>query len=60
MTMLAPEEENDAEVRKEDQDRINRFARLNAQLHEVRRELGEVKVSCCIYSSVAWFLLDNT
>lgn len=43
--MLAPEEENDAEVRREDQNRINRFARLNAQLHEVRRELVDIKVS---------------
>jgi len=37
--MLAPEQENEAQVRREDQDRINRFARLNARLHEVQREL---------------------
>jgi prefoldin subunit 4 len=42
--MLAPEEENEAEVRREDQDRINRFARLNARLNDNRTEREEVKV----------------
>lgn len=42
--MLAPEEENEAEVRREDQDRINQFARLNARLQENRVEREEVKV----------------
>ena len=42
--MLAPEEENEAEVRREDQDNINKFARLNARLHEVRNERELLKV----------------
>ena len=41
--MLAPEQENDADVRREDQDRINRFARLNARLQDVRLERQELK-----------------
>ena len=43
--ILAKEEENDAEVRREDQDQINEFGRLNARLHEVRDEVGKLKVS---------------
>mmetsp|Transcript_28037 Transcript_28037/g.39409 ORF Transcript_28037/g.39409 Transcript_28037/m.39409 type:complete len:135 (-) Transcript_28037:35-439(-) len=34
--ILAREEENDNEVRREDQDNINKFGRLNARLHEIR------------------------
>jgi len=41
--MLAPEEENDAEVRREDQDNINQFARLNARLHALREERENIK-----------------
>ncbi|KAL7556354.1 hypothetical protein ACA910_006282 [Epithemia clementina (nom. ined.)] len=42
--MLAPaQEENDAEVRREDQDNINRFARLNTRLHSVRDEMKQLK-----------------
>jgi prefoldin subunit 4 len=40
--MIAPEDENNSEVRREDQDNINKFARLNARLHEVRREKSEL------------------
>lgn len=43
--ILSKEEENDAEVRREDQDQINEFGRLNARLHEVRDEVGKLKVS---------------
>jgi prefoldin subunit 4 len=43
--MLAREEENDADVRREDQENINKFARLNARLHEVRQEKDQWKVS---------------
>ena len=43
--ILAKEEENDAEVRREDQDQINEFGRLNARLHEVRDEVEQLKVS---------------
>lgn len=42
--MLTPEEENEAEVRREDQDNINKFARLNAKLHDVRSERDSLKV----------------
>jgi hypothetical protein len=42
--MLRHEEENETEVRREDQENINRFARLNARLHEVRAEMASVKV----------------
>jgi hypothetical protein len=43
------EEESEAEVRRVDQDNINKFARLNARLHELRdeRELIKVCVSTC-------------
>lgn len=42
--MLAAEDESEAEVRRQDQTAINRFACLNARLHEVRREQAELKV----------------
>ena len=42
--ILGKEEENDAEVRREDQDQINEFGRLNARLHEVRGESETLKV----------------
>ena len=44
--MIAPrpaEEECDAEVRREDQNRINQFARLNARLDEIRNDRAAVK-----------------
>jgi hypothetical protein len=43
--ILAKDEENDAEVRREDQDKINEFGQLNARLHEVRGETSKLKVS---------------
>ena len=43
--ILAKEEENDAEVRREDQDQINEFGMLNARLHEVKDEISSLKVS---------------
>lgn len=43
--ILSKDEENDAEVRREDQDRINEFGRLNARLHEVRDEVNKLNVS---------------
>lgn len=42
--MLAPEDENEAEVRREDQENINRFARVNARLSHVREQKEERKV----------------
>ena len=36
--MLAREEENDNEVRRGDQENINKFGRLNARLYETRDE----------------------
>jgi hypothetical protein len=44
MQVVPAEEEVDAEVRREDQDKINRFARLNARLHELRAERGLIEV----------------
>lgn len=44
--MIAPrpaEEECDAEVRREDQNRINQFARLNARLDEIRNDRATVQ-----------------
>jgi len=41
--MLAPHEENEAEVCREDQDNINKFGRLNARLHECRDEIASLK-----------------
>lgn len=41
--MLAREEENDAEVRREDQQNINKFGRLNARLYETRDEQAVLK-----------------
>jgi hypothetical protein len=43
--ILTKDEENDAEVRREDQDKINEFGQLNARLHEVRAQSKELKVS---------------
>lgn len=44
--MITPaEEENNVEVRREDQNNINKFARLNARLHELRDERKVIKVS---------------
>ena len=42
--ILKPEDETDVEVRREDQDNINLFGRLNARLHEVRDERKVLKV----------------
>ena len=41
--ILSPEDENDAEVRREDQDNINKFGQLNARLYELRDEKIRVK-----------------
>mmetsp|Transcript_11898 Transcript_11898/g.14393 ORF Transcript_11898/g.14393 Transcript_11898/m.14393 type:complete len:135 (+) Transcript_11898:88-492(+) len=41
--ILAREEENDNEVRREDQDNINKFGRLNARLHEIRDTRQKLK-----------------
>lgn len=50
--MLNPEEENEAEVRREDQENINKFGRLNARLHECREEVALLKVSKIILLSM--------
>lgn len=42
--ILSKEEENDNEVRREDQDAINEFGRLNARLDEVKRQVDALKV----------------
>jgi len=41
--ILSKEEENDNEVRREDQDAINEFGRLNARLDEVKRKIDSLK-----------------
>jgi hypothetical protein len=46
--MLAPEDENEADVRREDQDRINQFARLNARRHDNTMERDQIKVTIYI------------
>lgn len=51
--ILAKEEESDAEVRREDQDRINEFGELNARLYEVRAEVKKLKVSNIIITMLA-------
>jgi len=42
--MLTRDEESEAEVRREDQENINTFGRLNARLHECRVENAMLKV----------------
>jgi hypothetical protein len=44
MGVLAREEESENEVRREDQDRINEFAKLNARKHEIRSERESIQV----------------
>jgi len=44
MIVTAAEEENNTEVRRGDQNNINKFARLNARLHELRDERKVIKV----------------
>ena len=54
MMVTPAEEEVDTEVRREDQNNINKFARLNARLHELREERKIIKVClfvlrvCCL------------
>ena len=43
--ILTRQEENEAQVRREDQENINTFGRLNARFHEVKEELVKCKVS---------------
>lgn len=50
-------EENEAEVRRVDQDNINGFARLNARLHDLRDERSVIKVSK--QRSSAWTTFTN-
>ncbi|KAL3941441.1 MAG: hypothetical protein SGBAC_004211 [Bacillariaceae sp.] len=45
MMVRPAEEESEAEVRREDQDNINKFARLNARLHDVMDERAMIKKS---------------
>jgi hypothetical protein len=42
--MIAREEESEADVRREDQERINRFARLNARKGENDVEREQIQV----------------
>eukprot|EP00934_Nitzschia_sp_Nitz4_P003367 Nitzschia sp. Nitz4//scaffold6_size259037//244327//244870//NITZ4_001125-RA/size259037-augustus-gene-0.310-mRNA-1//1//CDS//3329557046//3357//frame0 len=45
MGLVSKQDESEAEVRREDQDNINRFARLNARLHELRDERAVIEKS---------------
>ena len=54
--ILAKDEENDAEVRREDQDKINEFGRLNARLHEVKSEVVKLNVSIIVYAIVYYVM----
>jgi hypothetical protein len=56
--ILLPEQETDVEVRREDQDNINLFGRLNARLHEVRDERRVIKV--CSHSKGSSTLISST
>lgn len=62
MDFIQPaQEESEAEVRRVDQDNINKFARLNARLHEVRDERDLVKVQYLgSISLVSFCLLSPT
>ncbi len=51
--VLDPQDENDSEVRREDQNNINQFARLNARLHTVRQKKDSLQVRAC--ESVVYF-----
>jgi hypothetical protein len=42
--VLDPQDENDSEVRREDQNNINQFARLNARLHTLRQKKESLQV----------------
>lgn len=44
MKVVPAEQEVDAEVRREDQERINRFSTLNIRLHELRDERAVIEV----------------
>jgi hypothetical protein len=48
--ILSKEEENDNEVRREDQDAINEFGRLNARLDEVKRKIDSLKVRYILFT----------
>jgi hypothetical protein len=50
--MLAAEEENESEVRRVDQDNINKFARLNARLHDAQNERERLKVRIVLYTAM--------
>jgi hypothetical protein len=42
--VLDPQDENDSEVRREDQNNINQFARLNARIHTLRQKKESLQV----------------
>lgn len=42
--VLNPQDENESEVRREDQNNINQFARLNARLHTLRQKKESLQV----------------
>jgi hypothetical protein len=61
MMVTPAEEEVETEVRREDQNNINKFARLNARLHELREERKIVKVGVCFNSVfLEWRRKENS
>jgi hypothetical protein len=55
MMVRPAEEEVDVEVRREDQDNINKFARLNARLQELQEERSIIKVRINERANVYFF-----
>jgi hypothetical protein len=53
VSVVSREDENENEVRREDQEKINRFARLNARLQEVRSEMGQAKVCLVVVAAAS-------
>ena len=58
--MLTKQEESEAEVRREDQENINSFGRLNARLQEAKEEQAILKVRYerkdTIWTLVGWLI----
>jgi hypothetical protein len=58
--ILTKDEENDAEVRREDQDKINEFGQLNARLHEVRAQCKKLKVRATAAAALLFLLTSRS
>ena len=58
--MLAPEEENENEVRRVDQANINKFSALNRRLHDVEFEMEAQKKVSKAVSLVSIIIRERT